>query len=340
MYRSRVGLGLVACMLAVLAAGCAAAPPAAPEPSALKHVSVYSLPYLSFAPIEMAQRSGLFEKHGLEVAFVDLPGDTEATLALGQGQLDVSAGFITPGVLQAIAASSDIRIVADKSFLDPRQGCSVNAVVAASALVESGALDTPEGWNDLLVSYTPESIEGLAFETALGLQPSDPTPAEPLSLPAPAELDAFNNGGLDATFTSEPWVTQLTDQTDTQVWRGMEMILPDAQYGVILFGPTLLRDDPEIGRAFIAAYLEAVHQYQLGKTDENIAALNRITDIDPDLLRRLCWPSFQASGRINVETVQAFQSWAQAHGWLETTLSPEQFWDSTFVDAAAATNSQ
>jgi NitT/TauT family transport system substrate-binding protein len=157
-------------------------------------------------------------------------------------------------------------------------------------------------------------------------------------MPPPSELDALKNGSLDASFTSEPWVTRFADQSGAKTWKGFEEILPDAQYGAIFFGPNLLRDDPGAGQRFIDAYLEAVALYDEGKTDANVEAIHQLTSLDSDLLKQICWPSFRKNGQINVDSVLAFQTWAVAHGWLDGELSSDQLWDASFVQAAEPTS--
>jgi hypothetical protein len=51
-------------------------------------------------------------------------------------------------------------------------------------------------------------------------------------------------------------------------------------------------------------------------------------------LQDVCWPALRRDGRINVDSVMDFQSWALKKKLVDTQLSKEQFWDPSFVDYA------
>ena len=85
-----------------------------PEPVKLK---VLSLPYISYAPLFIAQEDGYFAAQGLDVEFIRMDKTTDAIPALVQGQLDVASGLMEVNMLNAVAQNGNIRYVADKGFL-------------------------------------------------------------------------------------------------------------------------------------------------------------------------------------------------------------------------------
>lgn len=84
----------------------------------------------------------------------------------------------------------------------------------------------------------------------------------------------------------------------------------------------------------MVAYLKAVRQYGLGKTERNLAIISASTGLEPDLLSRAHWVPCHADGSINVESVMDFQAWAERKGFVDRTLSPEEFWDPSFAQYA------
>jgi NitT/TauT family transport system substrate-binding protein len=133
----------------------------------------------------------------------------------------------------------------------------------------------------------------------------------------------------------EPWVTRDLDSGVVTEWMPFQEIIPDMQFGVIMFGPNFLVDRSEVGTRFIKAYLKGIEQYNKGKTDRNIEILAEYTELDVDLLQRSCWPPMHADGMIATETIDEYQQWAFSKGLVEQVLSVDEYWDPSFVEAAS-----
>ena len=82
------------------------------------------------------------------------------------------------------------------------------------------------------------------------------------------------------------------------------------------------------------AYRKAVQQYNEGQAERNLGILKEYTGLDEELLKQACWPSFREQGRINVQEVLKFQTWAVEKGYLDNLATEEQFWDPSFVEYA------
>ena len=100
-------------------------------------LKVLLLPFLSFAPLFIANEEGYFAEQELTIEFITMRSSATAIPSLAQGDLDVSVGMVNIGLLNAIARGARIRIVADKGYLAPT-GCTSNALLARRALVEGG----------------------------------------------------------------------------------------------------------------------------------------------------------------------------------------------------------
>ena len=311
----------------------ACSPQAVEPPDEDIKLRVNMLPYMSFVPLEIAEKEGYFAEQGIEVEFFRLENDAEIVVALNRGELDVSAGFITVGTLNAISQGKHIKFVADKGFVDPT-GCTVNALLARRDLVEAGELQGAAQLEGRVIAMKPPTLEGYVVEKLLseaGLSLADVTAVD---MPPPAELDAFENGAIDLTSTSEPWVTRLVQAGDAVVWMPFEDLVPDFQFAALVYGDSLLSENPEVGQRFMVAYLKAVRQYNLGKDDRNMELLAEFTGQDRDFLEAVCWPTFRSDGRINTQSILDFQEWAGEKGFLDDKVTVEQFWDSSFVEYA------
>jgi NitT/TauT family transport system substrate-binding protein len=298
------------------------------------HLKVAVLPFLSYGPLFIAAEEGYFAGENLRVEFVKMNRSAQAVPLLIEGQLDVLTGTLTPALLNAIARGARIRLVADKGFLDP-DGCDYNALVAQSTLIESGELDSPAALSGRRIVLEPNEFRGYFVEAFLrqsGLSLHD---IRPVDIPDAAMMDAFEQGTIELAATAEPWITRLVQTGKVKVWRPAQQVLPGFQVGAILYGPSILDGNRDAGRRFARAYLRAVRQYNLGKTERNRAILAKHTGLDPDVLQQACWPSFRGDGRINVRSVLDYEMWALSKGLLDRVLAQEQFWDPQFIQDAS-----
>jgi NitT/TauT family transport system substrate-binding protein len=116
-------------------------------------------------------------------------------------------------------------------------------------------------------------------------------------------------------------------------------IIPDFQFACLVYGPSLLEENPDLGRQFMIAYLAAVRQYNEGKSERNLEILARRTGLDRAFLLRACWPAFRADGRIRTQSIMDFQDWGMSRDFLDRPVAIEEFWDPRFVEEAQRTGS-
>src|SRR5262249_42328116 len=74
-------------------------------------LKVFVQPFLSHAPLLVAQEEGYFTEQGLQVEFVRMSDPAAAIPMLINGQLDVVPGGASPGVLNAITRGLPVRAV-------------------------------------------------------------------------------------------------------------------------------------------------------------------------------------------------------------------------------------
>ena len=326
-------LVFLACVLVAGPSGCGES--SLPKKnSGVSSLRVAYLPYLSFAPVLVAEENGLFKNYGLEVDFVNIRRTHYGTAALANGKLDVGGGAVSAGLFNLIARGLPVRIVADKGHV-PCDGHPYGAVLVRNDLVKQGMLQQPERLRQMRLASPRQTISSMFVDLGLtshGLSIDD---FKVLSIPGPARLPAMAAGQVELMFMGEPWLTRAVEDGHSRVWIGDDEVIPGFQYSVLIFGPELLERRPEIGLRFMAAYLEGVRCYREGKTERNLAILQRHTNLSRELLKRATWPGIRADGAINVESVLEFQKWAAAKGLMENPLRPEEFWEPRFVEEAA-----
>jgi NitT/TauT family transport system substrate-binding protein len=327
----RIGGWTAALFAALLLSACSAPDTSRATPASPVRVKVLVLPSLSSAPMFVAADGGYFAREGLEIEFVKVTRSTEALLALSGGRLDVWTGSVSFALLNVIGRDAGIRIVADGGFVAPA-GCAYGALVARRSLVERREVTGPAGLRGRRVALNPNSSPGYVVESLLGrsgLSLADITVADVPEGAAVAE--ALASGAIDAAFVWEPWVSRLVQAGTAVVLAPAGEVVPDYQHLVTAYGPSLLKDAPDIGRRFLAAYLRGVAQYAEGKTAANVAIVAKHTGLDGALLRSACWPSVRGDGRVEVRSMIDFQAWGLRRKLLDVELQPDRLWDAAFV---------
>jgi NitT/TauT family transport system substrate-binding protein len=286
----------------------------------------------SYAPLFVAVEEGFFEEQGLQVDFVGLKRAADGLPALLQGDLDVTGDFVGASYLNAMARGARVRFVADKGYI-PTHGCDSVAFVASPAVAARSPSQKASYPKGLRVGANPRSVSGYFASrmfAAAGL-PADAL--DTLDMPRVVMEPAIGRS-LDIGLLIEPAVTRATREGRGAVWVPIQQVAPDFQLAIIAFGPSLLDRNPDAGRRFMVAYLKGVRRFNEGKTERNLDILVKYTDEDRALLEQSCWPSFRPEGRINVESIAQFQSWALERKLLDRAVAAEQAWDSRFVDYA------
>jgi NitT/TauT family transport system substrate-binding protein len=332
--RTRLFVATIAAVLLLQScAGAGASSPAAPTPTTAE-VKVLMLPFLSFAPFMIADQEGFFKEQGLEVEFVRMDRGTDAIAALAQNDLDVYAGAINVGILAAMQQIG-IRIVADKGYFDP-QGCTYITTMARRELIESGGLESVSAARGLRVNMSSRAnIREYYFERLLmsaGLTIAD---VELAAVPDEAAGEALKNDSLDLAPITDPWVTRIEKDGSGVSWMPAQEVLPGYHFGFVAYSERFIREDPEAAQRFMTAFLKAVRQYNLGKTERNLEIIGKATGLDDAFLSDSCWSAIRLNGQMKVEDVLDFQEWAASRGLLDPPmLTAEQIWDPQFVESA------
>lgn len=304
----------------------------ADAPASLRPVKLINLPFMTFAPFYIAQDEGYFTEQGLEVEFINMTQQKEIIPALVSGQVDVASGLVTAGLFNTIAKGADLAIVADKGYIDPA-GCPNYAAIIRKGLAEQAAGD-PAALAGLKTTAPVGGWLDYFFDRLVNEAGLSATDFEHVDLPSPAQLEGLNQGAIDISVNNEPWITLFQEAGHPMLLKPVTAVLPNSQSAVLLYGPNFLHDDPAAGERFMTAYLKAVRQYNEGKTDRNVEILANALNLDPELLRRMCWPTLRNDGAVNVESELDFQQWAVDTGLVEQPVSTDKLWNPAFTEYA------
>ena len=285
------------------------------------------------APYFIAQEEGYFAEQGLEVEFIRFEKSADVIPALISGQLDVTTVLPNPAILNSVAGGAEIRIVAGKGYVDT-EGCSHAGLMVRPDVLESGILNDPQNWVGKKFATDRGALVEFAIDRFLvqnGITMDQMTYVE---MPITSRLEALQNGSLDIAAAGEPWITRIRNAGAGEVWVSLEEMIPDWQYGVVMYGPTLINEHPDVGVRFMAALLKGIAQYNEGKTERNIAIIAQYTQLDPAEIEQACWQSMRADGDINLQSLLDYQTWAIEKGYVTEPVTGEMLWEPSFIEEA------
>ncbi len=297
------------------------------------HVTVAVLPFLSVVPFHIAAEEGYFAEQNLDVEFISLGRDQEIMTSLARGHVDVASGMVTLNELNLAAMGVPVRLVATVSTLDPG-ACTYAAVLTRREHLESGALLDPVRVRQLKFDLNVATPHGYWVDQLL--RPLDLT-IEDLDindLPPSAALPSLINGAIDVTVLSEPHISLLLQSEEAAVWERVDRFVPGYAFSVVKYGRTILEERPEVGERFAVAMLQAVRQFNLGKTARNLALVESFTGLTSEQVAAACWAPIPDDARIDAAVFRGYQEWNVAHGLLDRVLADDELVDNRFIDHA------
>lgn len=308
-----------------------APPTAVTEKEALTALRVTALPYLSFAPLYIAQEEGFFAAQGLDVELVRFQRNSESLTALLRNEVDVDSIF-TVGLLNAIARGENIKMVANKGVLIAN-GCPADGFMLRSGLEIKQADLSAEVLRSLRYGVDPTWVDSYLLQQVLTQYGVDISEVVTEYVPDPAaRVEALRQGSLDVAFLSEPWISRAQESSAASIWIPAAEIAPAFPFGMLIFGPSLLAQTDDTGVRFLRAYLMGIAQYNKGKTQRNLEIVEHFSQLEPQLLNTACWPTFSADGYVDAAAIAEYAAWVAGLGLADRALAPNEFWDPQFLD--------
>jgi NitT/TauT family transport system substrate-binding protein len=251
---------------------------AAPGPAQATRVRLGELGIIAGAGYYLAIENGYFAEQGIEVEATRFTSGAEMIPSLATGQIDIGAGAISAGLLNAVARGLDLRIVSDHGHSAP--GRPVGAFVVRRDLIDSGQVRTAADLRGRTIAIPSTAVSAMtdvrAYLAEGGLSLGD---ARILEMSFPDTLPALANRSIDATAPVEPFISFITQRDLGTVWRWDYDVFPGHQVGVITYAPTFAREQPELARRWLVAYVRGVRYFTDGFIRGDGAARERGVDV-------------------------------------------------------------
>jgi ABC-type nitrate/sulfonate/bicarbonate transport system substrate-binding protein len=289
---------------------------------------------LTNAPLAIGDEEGDFAREGIRLEFIEVPSvTTQALPPLQSGEVDVLSSVISIGLLNGVGGGATFKIVADRGYIDPA-ACEPWGIVGRKSLFGNKALDA-----DLLrgtrVSTNAVGQSGYLMSRFLGKYGLTLKDVEVVRLPPNVEPQAMENGTVDIVTRGDPHMHNLLAQGH-RLLAGATTIAPGTHLAVLVYGPSLLTKNRELGERFMRGYLRAARRYNKGATPRNVSIVSRRLGLDSASLWNMCWPTTRPDGAVSANALAEYQEWAMKSGELASIIDASLMIDSTFAAKAAA----
>jgi NitT/TauT family transport system substrate-binding protein len=325
-------LGLMLFAVVAVTACVSQIPPDSPVPTTptMTTVKVAYLPIISNGPLFLAKEEGYFTKQGINVEFEKFQSATTALPSLVNGDIAVSGGTLSPGLVNAMTKGAHVHIVADKGRSSPGS-CTAVGLLVRKDLVDSGVVKEVSDLRGRKLMANSDSSYGVYRVLAMGNLTTDDV--EVVDMDFASGVVAFKNGGIDAGLLSEPYITQTLNSNSAVVLIPTNVYAPDWPTP-LYYGPAFLDKDPELGRRFMVAYLQGVKQYNQGKTERNLAILGNYTKLDRTLLNQSCWMPIAQDGDLPRKPVREYMDWMYTNQKITQNPDDDMLFDMSYVNFA------
>ncbi len=291
-------------------------------------VTVNLSPSFTYGPLMIAMDEGYFEREGIAVETASLDPNS-AVAALAAGKLDVLSCGVRSSVFNLIQRGELLQVVVGKG--QARSSCGAEAFVAPLAMARriAAAGGSPRGER---VSMLRGGMGEFLLERYLAKHGL--TEADVVTIALPHGAPVWSKDKIDAVrLVGEPNLSMLLRDGASAIVATSEEVAPRHQSAFVLYGKRMLRDDPDLGRRFLRAYIRGSRQFNEGKTDRNVEIMARYMKLPPEVIRQSCWFTTENDGRLDPRDVQPFLNWALEKKYLDAPIT-EVWWNPAFLDAA------
>lgn len=296
----------------------------------------------SDATFFIADKKGYFKEEGIEPEFISFDSAAKMIAPLSANQLDVGGGSVSAGLYNAVARKIDIKIVADKGSMPPNYGFM--SLLVRKDLIDSGKFKSYKDLKGLKAGVSANGSGGsvILYEALKkgGLNVKD---VDQVFMGFPQMALALQNRAIDVGFIAEPSSSRAIKNGAAVRFAGGDVIDPNHQLAVVLYGDGFIKKQPEIAKKFMRAYIRAARDYndalKDGKiagpnADEIINILTQSTEIkDPALYRQMVPNGCNPDGKVNEASLKRNLQVFKEEGLIRGDVKVEQVVDHSFVDA-------
>ncbi len=304
-----IGMRLLVIVLLVSLAlsSCTPAQPAGPAP-----LKVAVLPVIDSLPMYVAQQEGFFEKRGVKVEFVPVASAAERDQLLVVGQAD---GMINEVVSTLFFNKEKTQV---QIVRYARAATAQDALFRLLAAKDS-ALRSPQDLKGVPVGVSEGTVIAYLTDRLLAAEGLEPADIQTIAVPKiPDRMALLASGELKAAMLPDPLSSLALQQ-------GAVLILddtrhPELSYSTIAFRKSVLEQNPEGVRAFLAAIEDATQAINKDTTRwKDLLAANKLVPVP--LLESYQVPPFVTAGVPTQAQYNDALAWSKGKGLLARDIS-------------------
>jgi NitT/TauT family transport system substrate-binding protein len=311
----------------------------------LQTINVGVASTVSDAPYFIASKKGYFQEEGLSANFIVFDSAAKAIPSLGTGQIEMAGGATSAGLYNAMKRNVNIRIVADKAR--NAKGYGFQAILVRKDLYDSGKVRSLKDFKGLKVALSAAgNSEAALLDAGLrqkGLSFSD---VDPIYLGFPQHLVAYQNGGIDASLTTEPTTSAILKSGTAVRLIGVDEFYPDFQTAVTFFGEKFIKEKPEVALKTMRALIRGMRFYNDAldggrlagpNAEEVISILVAESNVkDPAIHRAIISHAIDPNGQIHIESLKTSWQFFVDTKQIDNSVRVEDVVDLSFANQAAA----
>lgn len=299
-------------------------------------VTVGVVATINAAPVWVADAKGYFAQEKIKVTVTNIPTVSAVQPLLATGRLDVAYGLPSPGLFNGLATGQDVRLVSSAG--QPRKGKPASAAI----VLKDGPIKTLEDLRGKSISVAGGIAGASAWYLSELLKQADMTVDDVrlVTLGSADGVAALKNGAVHATMALGPDLVKAMASGEYELIGDMYEVLKNGTGGAFIFGSRLIKDDRQVGAAFLRALLKATREdLQDGyfENEEILAILGTALNSPPAVLKQTYPPTFDPDLTLPSMPFESMQAFWRAQGQLDfdEDLEVGQIIDSALMETAA-----
>lgn len=292
-------------------------------------------PTMSFAPFYVAEEKGYFKELGLDIEPETFKSAQDSIAFLAKGDIQAILGSASAGAFNAFYDGMDIRIVLPGTYLN--KGHQALSLVVRKDLLDSGKVKEVKDLKGMKIAVTGKGVTSEYYIAKIlekgGLTLND---LDVSYMGYPDMLVALSNKALDAAQEAPPYDRKAESTGVARVFvrdAGLDILNT-----VVYFGGKFVREQPEAGKKFVAAWLKASREIYGPKflNDEYVKIYSKWTKVSEEDIKNSERYYYDPNGQMSAQALMDQQTLWMKLGHLKYNkpMDLSKLIDKSFVDAA------
>lgn len=316
MKRSIVGSLTAAVLLATAACGDSEDSSSDSSAGGKDTIDIGAISIADTAPVQIAQKKGLFEKHDIKANVSSVQGGAASVTGVVSGQFDFAFANTT-SLLTGREQGLPLKVVANGVNSTGKQGEDFSAVMVKkdSSIKDASGLEGKKvAVNNL------KNIGDTTVRASVRKANGDPDKVNFVEMPFPDMPAALDKGRVDAAWVVEPFVSAIKGQGGRAVAWNFADAADNLTVAMYFTTEQFAQENPDLVKRFTATMKEAL-AYCDSHPDEVRGMLGDYTKIPAEAIPNITLPKWPEE--INEESVATIGELAKGDGVLKEDADVE-----------------